>query len=131
MTAQPSDERSTEFVARLADARARTVARVGELTRTFDQIASAAALAPPDDEHDPDGSTVGFERAQVSSLLAAARNQLDEIDAAIARLRRGDFGRCGTCDRLIAVDRLRARPAARSCISCAQELSDRTRRQHR
>lgn len=131
MTAQPSDERLSEFDARLADARARTVERVGELTRTFDQIASAAALAPPDDEHDPDGATVGFERAQVSSLLAAARNQLAEIDAAIARLRRGDFGRCVTCDRLIAVDRLRARPAAQSCISCAQELSDRTRRRHR
>ncbi|HWI04432.1 MAG TPA: hypothetical protein VNT52_11530 [Acidimicrobiales bacterium] len=30
----------------------------------------AAALSPPDDEHDPEGSTVGFERALVIDLLS-------------------------------------------------------------
>lgn len=127
---QPSGELLAEFDARLADERTHTVTRLEQLARSFDQIAAAAALAPPDDEHDPEGATVGFERAQVSSLLAAARDHLAAIDAAMVRLRAGDFGRCVDCDRVIAVDRLRARPTARSCITCAQELSDRRRRRH-
>lgn len=99
--------------------RRRTIDRIEQLRGTFDQIASAAAIAPPDDEHDPEGATVGFERAQVSSLLAAARRHLTDLDDALARLGTGAAGRCRACDQPIGIERLRARPAAGACVVCA------------
>lgn len=78
----------------------------------------------PDDEHDPEGATIGFERAQVTALVAAARRHLGEIDAAEARLRAGTHGICERCGDRIADERIVARPTARRCIRCAEEPGD-------
>jgi DnaK suppressor protein len=72
-----------------------------------------------DDEHDPEGTTIAFERAQVSALLDRARQRVVELDEALARLDDGSYGRCVGCGRPIAPERLEARPAARACIDCA------------
>jgi RNA polymerase-binding transcription factor DksA len=99
--------------------RDQTAARIAELGRQFDAIVEAAALAVPDDEHDPEGSTIGFERAQLSALISQARTHLDELDGALARLHDGSYGHCERCGRPIGDERLQARPAARMCIECA------------
>jgi DnaK suppressor protein len=44
---------------------------------------------------------------------------LAELDAARERLVAGTYGTCERCGRLIAEDRLAARPEARFCITCA------------
>jgi RNA polymerase-binding transcription factor DksA len=74
----------------------------------------------PDDEHDAEGSTIGFERARVTALLAAARRSLVELDAAGARLAAGTYGRCLACGRPIPEARLAARPTADTCVACAR-----------
>jgi len=62
-------------LARLLSAeRDATSTRIEELTREFDSIVESAALEAPDDEHDPEGSTIGFERAQVAALIDQARS---------------------------------------------------------
>jgi DnaK suppressor protein len=104
---------------RLRDARARTVQRVAELRSVFDEIVEASNSANLDDEHDPEGATVGFERAQISALLERARAQLAEIDAATERLRIGIYGACEVCGDPIPQARLAAQPAARRCVNCA------------
>lgn len=104
---------------RLRDARDRTVFRTAELSAEFDAIVASSDSANLDDEHDPEGATVGFERAQVSALLERARTQLTEIDAAAERMRRGDYGVCEVCGTAIPDDRLAAQPAARTCVTCA------------
>jgi DnaK suppressor protein len=109
----------TDATTRLRDARARTAARIAELRSAFDEIVESSDTANLDDEHDPEGATVGFERAQVSALLARARTQLAEIDAAAERLRRGTYGACESCGRPIPDARLAAQPAARRCVDCA------------
>ncbi|MCZ2157054.1 MAG: TraR/DksA C4-type zinc finger protein [Bryobacterales bacterium] len=43
------------------------------------------------------------------------------IDAALARLDAGEFGRCLECDGLIAPARLRAVPWASYCVTCQQQ----------
>jgi RNA polymerase-binding transcription factor DksA len=111
----------------LAAARARAVARVAELTQGFDAVVESSRLANLDDEHDPEGSTVGFERAQIQALLDAARIRLAELDAARERLERGGYGICVGCGAPIARARLEAEPAARTCVACAA-LPPRTRR---
>jgi DnaK suppressor protein len=72
-----------------------------------------------DDEHDPDGSTVAFERSKVSTMLNHSRARLAEVDAALERMDAGVYGKCESCDEPISIERLLARPVARLCISCA------------
>ena len=71
------------------------------------------------DEHDPEGSTIAFERAQVVSLLADARRELDELAAATKRIDDGTYGKCACCGEAIAAERLDALPAATRCIDCS------------
>ncbi len=43
------------------------------------------------------------------------------VDAALARLDAGEFGRCLECDAAIAPARLRAVPWASYCVTCQQQ----------
>jgi RNA polymerase-binding transcription factor DksA len=82
-------------------------------------VASAVAGSNIDDEHDPEGSTVAFEREQYAAMRAQAQQHLADVDAALARLAAGAYGRCERCGEPIADARLDALPAARRCITCA------------
>jgi len=94
--------------------------RVAELDRSFADIAASVDTANTDDEHDPEGATLAFERAQVVSLLAAARERLDQLDGASARIESGTYGTCERCGNGIGDERLDALPATRRCIGCAE-----------
>ena len=72
-----------------------------------------------DDEHDPEGATIAYERAQLTAVLAAARAQLVAVNEALSRLDAGTYGRCESCGRAIASERLEIRPFATTCIDCA------------
>lgn len=82
-------------------------------------IVEASRGSNADDEHDPEGATIAFERAQTEALAGQAATDLAEFDAALARLDDGTYGICEVCGRPIAPARLEARPAARRCIHCA------------
>jgi DnaK suppressor protein len=109
-----------EDAARLLEAeRAEVIGRVGELRRELDQLMQASVGANADDEHDPEGATIAFERAQLSSLLAASERRLVEIDRTVARLAAGTYGQCERCGQPIPAERLAARPTASTCLACA------------
>ena len=83
-----------------------------------------AALADPevlglDDEHDSEGSTVGFERARVAGLMDRARRHLAELEMAAQRAADGSYGYCSACGRKVGPERLAALPATERCIDCA------------
>lgn len=103
---------------RLLDERARTLRRLAELTGDFREIVEASQATNADDEHDPEGATIAFERSQVATLVQQARHRLTEIDAALGRLEAGTYGTCERCGRPIASARLDVRPTARTCVSC-------------
>lgn len=88
------------------------------LTRDFAGIVEASADSNADDEHDPEGSTIAFERSQVGALIAAARARLAEVVAATTRLDDGSYGTCERCGGPIPAGRLEARPTARTCVPC-------------
>jgi DnaK suppressor protein len=92
---------------------------LASLTRDFTGIVEASADSNADDEHDPEGSTIAFERSQVSTLIEQARGRLAEIEAAVVRVEDGRYGTCETCGARISDGRLEARPVARTCIACA------------
>jgi DnaK suppressor protein len=105
--------------ARIAEARAETERLAGSLARQWAAIVDASALTGNDDEHDPEGATIAFEREQVRAMLTRARADLADLDRADARVRSGAYRVCERCGGAISVDRLAARPAARTCIACA------------
>jgi DnaK suppressor protein len=103
----------------LAADRARTLSLLAGLDRELTSIIEAAQAANADDEHDPEGATIAFEREHAAALVSQARQHLAEINAALERLAGGSYGTCADCGARIAAERLAARPAATTCISCA------------
>jgi RNA polymerase-binding transcription factor DksA len=109
--------------ARLEIERERLARRVEALRRELDAIVNASETANLDDEHDPEGATVGFERAQVIALLEDARRNAGAVDVALERMRAGTYGRCCVCGGEITAERLVARPTATECVTCAGRRS--------
>ena len=108
--------------AALAAERADTLARMAGLEREFSDIVTATQAANTDDEHDPEGATIAFERQHVAALLAQARDHLTAIDSALARLDAGTYGYCERCGQPIPPERLAARPTATQCVACASAV---------
>jgi RNA polymerase-binding transcription factor len=107
--------------ARLNSDREQTLGQISDLEREFAAIVASAAdgSAGSDDEHDPEGATVAFERQHVAALLDRARAHLEAIDAAARKLASGRYEICDTCGGPIGAERLAARPAALTCVRCA------------
>jgi RNA polymerase-binding protein DksA len=104
---------------RLEAEREHTRSRLAGLTHDFDEVVAASRDTNADDEHDPEGATIAFERSQVSALARQAQHDLAEIEAALRRLDEGTYGVCEVCGDPIGEGRLDARPATRWCIGCA------------
>lgn len=111
---QPGD-----VVVALEADRERTLQRLADLSRDFGGIVAASQDSNADDEHDPEGATIAFERSQVQALVQQAQEHLSEVDAALERVRLGAYGLCARCGREIPAARLAARPVARTCVGCA------------
>ncbi|GAA0569133.1 TraR/DksA family transcriptional regulator [Actinomadura livida] len=104
---------------RLIADRADTLKLMASLSGDWDGVVEASAHANADDEHDPEGATIAFERARVEASLSRARERLADIEDALRRIRGGTYGTCERCGGPIAPGRLEARPTARTCITCA------------
>ena len=104
--------------AALLDERRRALGRLADLSGDYSGIVEASQASNADDEHDPEGSTIAFERSQVGALAQQAERHLLEVDAALERLRLGSYGFCERCGRRIPDERLEVRPVARTCVSC-------------
>jgi DnaK suppressor protein len=109
----------TDPAGRLATQRTETLDLIEALRRRLDGIIESSAYTSNDDEHDPEGVTVAFERAQVASLLEHSQAELRALDAAGERLAAGTYGTCARCGGPIAAERLDALPATTTCIRCA------------
>jgi RNA polymerase-binding transcription factor DksA len=73
-------------------------------------------------QHPADVGTDAFEQEFTLSLLENQEQVLEEIDAALDRVRAGTFGRCEECATAIPKTRLQALPYARYCVACARKL---------
>jgi DnaK suppressor protein len=109
--------------ARLQEERARTLDLLAALSRDVAGIIAATADSNADDEHDPEGATIAFERSQATTMVVQARRRLDEIEAALARIAAGTYGTCEVCGVPIPEERLVARPFARTCVLHAGALA--------
>lgn len=110
---------SDEARPRIASVRVDAEARAASLAVQVEALAEQQALTTHDDEHDPEGVTIGFERAQLLGLLTGARDDIAALDRARSRLDAGTYGRCLVCGTEIPDLRLEALPAAETCLTCA------------
>ena len=108
----------TDPRALLENERRVTLDRLSALKADFGGIVEASRDSNADDEHDPEGATIAFERSQVDALVQQAERYLGEVDAALVRLAEGAYGVCERCGRRIPAERLEVRPVARTCVRC-------------
>lgn len=108
-----------EVRAALDALRRQTLERVQDLERDRSRIVDASRSSNADDEHDPEGQTIAWDREQTAALLRDARARLAEIDVASARLDGGWDGSCEVCGEPVPPGRLVARPTTARCVRCA------------
>jgi DnaK suppressor protein len=104
---------------RLRATRDEAVALASRLLGDMEAVAEAREGSNVDDEHDPEGSTIAYERSQLDAVRRSALERAADAEAALGRLADGTFGRCERCSARIGEARLEARPTARLCIDCA------------
>jgi len=115
MSADAAATSREELLAALRAAEERIAARDTE----FDGIVESVESDNIDDEHDPEGATIAFERARVLSLRDRAIEQRDAIQRALAAMDAGTYGVCVVCGTQICDERLVALPGVETCIACA------------
>ncbi len=103
----------------LPAALARAKGQVRALKVQHEQIVAASANSNADDEHDPEGATIAWEREQVRALLAQARGAVHHLEQAFDRLASGTYGTCESCGNDIPSARMAARPGATRCVGCS------------
>lgn len=97
----------------------------GDLTAERDRLtAQINALEPATsesqvDDNFADSGQVAAEQGENQALAAPLRQELAEVERALAKLDDGTYGRCETCGEPIAEARLEVMPAARYCIQHA------------
>lgn len=106
----------------LAAERDEVTARLASIRADLDALHASSTDSNADDEHDPEGSTIAFERSQLELLRDQAAAHLAEIEAAADRIASGRYGACERCEQRIADARLEALPSSRYCVTCAAEL---------
>jgi len=99
--------------------RERTVRLIVSLESAVAAIVEGSELTSTDDEHDPEGATIAYERAQASALLRQARLDHDALLVTRRQLLGDRRVVCVDCGRAIDLERIAALPTTRRCVRCA------------
>ena len=103
--------------ARLAEERQRVLDALDNI-RTENPGSLGDEIEEPtyQDNHPGDVATATFDREMASTLEENSSHVLADIDAALARIDAGTYGRCERCGNPIDEERLEALPWATLCI---------------
>src|ERR1700741_2969423 len=104
---------SQQLRAVIESERDRIMEQLAGLRESFDGIVNGTELTSTDDEHDPEGTTIAYERAQVAALLHQAESDLHALDQALQRVDAGTSAVCAVCGGPIAEERLLGLTASR------------------
>ncbi|AIV81022.1 TraR/DksA family transcriptional regulator [Burkholderia pseudomallei] len=88
--------------------------RAGERQRADEPYANLAGPAPDEGDEANADLFVDVDHALLGMKLA----ELRDVDAALQRIARRDYGCCADCGQPIAYERLLARPTALRCAPC-------------
>lgn len=74
--------------------------------------------------HSGDPEDGGYDRDTITARIAATKQTLADVTAALQRMADGTYGRCARCRAEIPWERLEIRPHARYCVPCQQAVSE-------
>ncbi len=78
---------------------------------------------------EPDeGDAEIFEREKNAALIAVLERKLQDIDAALRSIDKGQYGICERCGEVIEEARLEVKPDATLCLNCQREVEKLTKR---
>ena len=109
--------------ATLASLRASLDAHRTNLRREIEALGADAdsdETAFADDRGFADSAHSTAERSRLLSLVTVLRENLRDVQRALAKVEAGAYGTCERCGRAIGADRLEAIPWATLCIECKQ-----------
>ena len=113
-TAEEFDEVAND----LREHRARIAGLLSVLEREVNGLMTDAGDGAGQDQADVGSTTL--ERDQDLQLLTTERQNLEQVEAALARLEAGTFGVCESCGEPIGKLRAMAFPRATLCLPCKQ-----------
>ena len=93
----------------------------GRVTHSIEHLHAENSLSSADENPSTglaDEASTTLDRELDYSLEENASRLLHEVDAALARIDGGTFGRCERCGQPISEERLEAMPWATKCIDC-------------
>ncbi|UCH35357.1 MAG: TraR/DksA C4-type zinc finger protein [Armatimonadota bacterium] len=70
------------------------------------------------DDHPADMASETFQKEKDQAVVEGIQNSLARVRNALAKIRRGTYGKCDTCGTPISHKRLRALPYATLCVEC-------------
>lgn len=91
---------------------------VASLTEETGELLSSSA-----DNHLADTASDTYDRELDEGLEEDAREQLRQVEEALARIESGEYGTCRICGKQIPVERLEAVPWTTLCIDDARKLA--------
>jgi RNA polymerase-binding transcription factor len=104
---------------KLTDEKRRLLHQADELAAEAEQLASEREAGDTQfDEESGEGDTVNVERERDLLLSATARQVVEEIDEALARMKKGTYGVCKYAGKKLPLERLEAIPWANVCVDC-------------
>jgi RNA polymerase-binding protein DksA len=90
------------------------------LARYYGEVERATEEQQAHQSEDIENATDQWDARILSRMSDADAIGLGRIAAALQRLSRGTYGRCGQCGATIEQSRLKALPEADSCYDCAR-----------
>jgi YteA family regulatory protein len=72
------------------------------------------------DNHPADIATETYEMEKNMALRKQSLHRINQIDQALERIERGDYGRCALCGEEIGAERLEIQPEADTCLECSE-----------
>ncbi len=99
--------------------RARLEQECAQLRRQLAEMGGDGGDGMSFDENFADSGQVAAEQGEAKMLASSLREQLTDVEHALAKLDGAGYGACEVCGGTIAAPRLEAMPATRYCIQHA------------
>lgn len=112
MPVKKAVKKNDKFKDRLIECRGELMTRIQELTKMPEQTVSGDKV---------DQAIASLEREDTSMHLQTEISELHEIQDALKRIERDEYGKCEVCGKPIAAARLDALPFATLCLQCKEE----------
>jgi len=112
--------KTEHFKERLEAEKARLESEMGTVGRKSTSVPGDWEEAPSEVSAEADladQADVVMNRENNNAILADLEARYDTIVAALARIEKGEYGICETCEKKIEVARLEADPSATTCIA--------------